>query len=292
MRTSSSGGSMSASRPHANRVRRRSAMSEISCGLRSAVSTICLWFSWSALNVWKNSSCVPSLPARNWTSSIEQDVDAFAVVAAELVHLAGADRLHVLVHEPLARQVDDARAGAVGELLVADRVQQVRLAEADAAADEHRVVLRRIARRGGLRGGERELVRRTGDEGVERVARVERCGLGSRRSRRGRAIVEPAAGIALAVVTMTRLYGIARRPSGARARQCRVGRRSAPSALELDANVVAKLVDLPQRAWRGSSTRTTTGRSCSGARSRRRAAVERQQLDRSEPHVEVLRRYP
>ena len=81
----------------------------------------------------------------------EQHVDALAVVAAELVHLAGADRLDVLVHEPLGRDVDDARAGAVRELLVADRVEQVGLAEADAAADEDRVVLRRVARRGGLR---------------------------------------------------------------------------------------------------------------------------------------------
>ena len=64
--------------------------------------------------------------------------------------------------------------GRLRELLVADRVQQVRLAEADAAADEHRVVFRRVARRGGLRRGERELVRRAGDERVERVARVER----------------------------------------------------------------------------------------------------------------------
>ena len=49
--------------------RQRSATSEISWGLRSAVRTICLWLSCSALNVWKNSSWVPSLPARNWTSS-------------------------------------------------------------------------------------------------------------------------------------------------------------------------------------------------------------------------------
>jgi len=42
---------MSASRPQANRMRSRSAMSEISWGLRSAVSTIGLRFSCSALNV-------------------------------------------------------------------------------------------------------------------------------------------------------------------------------------------------------------------------------------------------
>jgi len=70
-----------------------------------------------------------------------QYVDPLAVVAAKLVHAAGADRLHELVHEPLAGQVDDACARSVGELLVADRVQQVGLAETDTAAQEDRVVL-------------------------------------------------------------------------------------------------------------------------------------------------------
>ncbi len=41
----------------------------MSFGGLSAVTTICLWASRSALNVWKNSSCVPSFPARNCTSS-------------------------------------------------------------------------------------------------------------------------------------------------------------------------------------------------------------------------------
>ena len=129
--------------------------------------------------MWKNSSCVALFAGEELDVVDEQHVDALAVVAAELVHLAGADGLHVLVHEPLGRDVDDARAGAVLELLVTDGVQQVRLAETDAAADEDRVVLRRVARGGGLRCGERELVRRAGDERVERVARVQRRGVGS-----------------------------------------------------------------------------------------------------------------
>ena len=40
------------------------------CGGRSLVITICFCASCSALKVWKNSSCVRSLPARNWMSSI------------------------------------------------------------------------------------------------------------------------------------------------------------------------------------------------------------------------------
>ena len=38
-------------------------------GLRSAEMTICFFWSISALKVWKNSSCVESLPAMNCTSS-------------------------------------------------------------------------------------------------------------------------------------------------------------------------------------------------------------------------------
>ena len=178
MRTSSSGGSISASRPHAKRVRRRSAMSEISCGLRSARQHDLLVVLVERVERVEELVLRALFAGEELHVVDEQHVDALAIVAAELVHLAGANGLHVLVHEPLARDVDDARARAVRELLVTDRVQQVRLAEADAAADEHRVVLRRVARRGGLRGGERELVRRAGDERVERVARVERRGVG------------------------------------------------------------------------------------------------------------------
>ena len=58
----------------------------------------------------------------------------------------------------------------VGQHVVPDRVHQVRLAESDAAVDEQRVV--RARRRFGDRaaGGMRELVRRSDDERVERIA--------------------------------------------------------------------------------------------------------------------------
>ena len=47
----------------------RSSRPDRSDGLRSAEITICRPRSTSALKVWKNSSCVLSLPLMNWTSS-------------------------------------------------------------------------------------------------------------------------------------------------------------------------------------------------------------------------------
>ena len=83
-------------------------------------------------------------------------------------------------------------AAIVLQHVVPDRVHQVRLAEPDAAVDEQRVVRARRRFGDGAARGVRELVRRSDDEGVERVARVEaartarrrlrRCGLGFERS--------------------------------------------------------------------------------------------------------------
>ena len=67
---SRSGGWMSAIRPHSKRERRRSSRVGMSRGGQSQVRTICFCDSYSALKVWKNSSWVRSLPARNWMSSI------------------------------------------------------------------------------------------------------------------------------------------------------------------------------------------------------------------------------
>src|SRR5207248_1785511 len=69
MRCSRSGWPMSATSPHSKREISRSSRPGISFGGRSEVSTICLWASNRALNVWKNSSCVISLPSRKCTSS-------------------------------------------------------------------------------------------------------------------------------------------------------------------------------------------------------------------------------
>jgi hypothetical protein len=69
MRVSSSGGWMSVISPHSNRVRIRSSRVSRRFGGRSEDTTICLLALWRVLKVWKNSSCVPSLPSRNWMSS-------------------------------------------------------------------------------------------------------------------------------------------------------------------------------------------------------------------------------
>ena len=70
MRVSKSGGCTSAARPHWKRLSRRSSMPTMSFGGRSAESTNCLPCWWSSLKMWKNSSCVFSLPPKNWTSSM------------------------------------------------------------------------------------------------------------------------------------------------------------------------------------------------------------------------------
>src|SRR5436309_10527557 len=72
-RVSKSGGWMSAMSPHSNLDRSLSSRVGISFGGRSDEMTICLLISCSALNVWKNSSFVRSLPARNWTSSRSEE---------------------------------------------------------------------------------------------------------------------------------------------------------------------------------------------------------------------------
>ena len=102
----------------------------------------------SALKVWKNSSSVLALRSRNWTSSMSR-----TSMRAE-ARLEGVDRrrraappTNSLVKR-LDGRVADGQAAAVGAHVVADRVQQVRLADAGRAVDEQRVVgLARAARR-------------------------------------------------------------------------------------------------------------------------------------------------
>ena len=102
----------------------------------------------------------------------EQQVDA-PVAGAEVVDAPLLDAGDELVGELLAGGVDDALAREAGQDLVADGVHQVRLAEADAAVQEERVVGVAGALGDRQAGGVGQAVGRADDEGAEGVARVE-----------------------------------------------------------------------------------------------------------------------
>ena len=69
---SKSGGWISVISPISNLDLNLSSNVGISFGGLSLEMIICLFASCNALNVWKNSSCVPSFPAINWISSINK----------------------------------------------------------------------------------------------------------------------------------------------------------------------------------------------------------------------------
>ena len=102
----------------------------------------------------------------------EQHVDR-AIALAELEDAVVADGVDHLVHEPLGRDVGEPQRRRVLHDVLPDGVHQVRLAEADAAVDEERVVGQRRRLGDGAAGRVGELVRRADDEGVEGVARVQ-----------------------------------------------------------------------------------------------------------------------
>ena len=122
--------------------------------------------------MWKNSSWVRSLPAMNWMSSMSS-TSMLAVARAELVDTCLAGCGDELVGELLAGDVDDALARARVAHRVADGVHEVRLAEADAAVEEERVVGVAGSLGDGEAGRVGELVGRADDEGAEGVARVQ-----------------------------------------------------------------------------------------------------------------------
>ena len=114
----------------------------------------------------------------------QQDVER-AVVPLELLEalvLVGADDVGDV---GLRVGVADLGGRVLRQDVVADRLDQVRLAQPHAAVDEQRVVGRRML--GDLqRGGAGELVRLAGDEAVERQRRVEARCLRSLRGTDGR----------------------------------------------------------------------------------------------------------
>ena len=103
---------------------------------------------------------------------VDQQQVERAVIALEIVERLVLVGAHDVGHVRLGMDVADLRGRILLQDLVADRLDQVRLAEAHAAVDEQRVVRRRML--GDLHaGGARELVGLAGDEGAERERRIE-----------------------------------------------------------------------------------------------------------------------
>ena len=108
-----------------------------------------------------------------------QDVRV-AVAVAELVQLAALDGLDEVVDERLAAQDAQLGLGVAGGDLAAGGLEQVGLAQPDAAVDEQRVVslAGRLADRHA--GGVGQAVARAGDEGLEGVVLPQRQSLRQR----------------------------------------------------------------------------------------------------------------
>ena len=102
----------------------------------------------------------------------EEEIDP-PIARAELVDLALLDRGDEFVRELLARRVDDALARELGDHLIADRVHQVGLAEADTAIQEERVVGMARALCYRQAGGVSQAVGRPDDEVGKGVAGID-----------------------------------------------------------------------------------------------------------------------
>ena len=163
---------MSAISPHSKRLRSRSSISASSFGERSLAITICFIDSCSALKVWKNSSCVRSFCARNWMSSISS-TSILRNLSRKTGHLVVAQRVDHLVGELLARHVADRRLRHAPLDLVSDGLHQVRLAHANAAIEEQRVVGFRWTLGHGLACRMSKLVAAADHEGIKGVARIQ-----------------------------------------------------------------------------------------------------------------------
>ena len=196
----------------------------------------------------------------------EEEVDP-SIACPELVDLALLDRGDELVGELLGGRVDDLLARELGDHLVADRVHQVGLAEADPAVQEQRVVGVAGALGDRQAGGMGQAVGRADDEVGEGVAGVEvrRPALAADPGRlepdllgvRGRARADRRAR------SVDRSGRPRAAPTGRRTRPGRCSRRSGPGSAR-------SATDSGCRAspWRSHSGR----RSGTGCRRRRRAA--------------------
>src|SRR2546425_3080071 len=113
------------------------------------------------------------LLARDELDVVDQEEIDRPVAGAELRGPVVADRVDELVREPLGGEIRDGHPREETRALVPDGVQEVRLAESDAAVDEEWVVRSRGKLGDRLACRLRELVRGTHDKRVESVARVK-----------------------------------------------------------------------------------------------------------------------
>ncbi len=96
-----------------------------------------------------------------------------AEAVAKSGHALEADRGDHFVGEFLGADVDEPQRRSAALQLVADRLHQMRLAEAHSAVEKQRVVGFRGLFSDGDGRGMRELIRRADDKFVERVARIQ-----------------------------------------------------------------------------------------------------------------------
>ncbi len=111
----------------------------------------------------------------------EEEIDG-AKLLLERRGVAGLESLREAVHETLRRQVQHLCVRIARLHFPRHRMQEMRLAHADASVNIKRIVLQRLIGRafGDLkRGGVRQPVRRADHEGLEGIARVERRALES-----------------------------------------------------------------------------------------------------------------
>ena len=115
---------------------------------------------------------------------VDQEQIGLAIALAEFDQVVVLDRVDELVDEKLAREIHHLRVFFLRADVLADRLHQMRLAEADAAVDEERVVGFGRRLRDREAGGVRDLVVRPDDERLESVARIQaRASLFDRRRR-------------------------------------------------------------------------------------------------------------
>ena len=110
-----------------------------------------------------------------------------AIAIVKLWHAVQPDAGDHIVHEPLARGVDDAHRSVIVDQRAPNRVHQVGLAHTDSAVDEQRVIAARGIGRHRARCGVRKLIACAHHKAIECEFRIERAHRRQLQTRRARA---------------------------------------------------------------------------------------------------------